>query len=114
MSNDGGFRSARTVPVAATVSWRLSPSGSERLPKTIYVRFGGTQTFQDDIILDRTRPKLLAATVSHARAAQANAAATTSRWVVRLKASDRTSGVGKVQFATRSPWRVVRNRPAAK
>lgn len=101
-SNDGGFRSARTLPLAATVSWRLKSSGSERLPKTIYVCFGATQTLQDDIVLDQTRPRLLVATVSRAKPARAEAA-TASRWLIKLKASDRTSGVGKVQFATRRP-----------
>ena len=56
LSNDGGFREARTLPVSSRIAWTLDSSGPERLPKTLYVRFGGTQTFQDDIILDQTNP----------------------------------------------------------
>jgi DNA-binding beta-propeller fold protein YncE len=88
VSNDGGFAGAVTRQVDPTIDWRLDSSGPERLPKTVYVRFdqSGSQTFQDDIILDQTAPTI-------ARAAFATA------HVVRLRASDGVSGVSAAQFA---------------
>lgn len=67
VSNDGGFEEFTEFGVRSTLSWTLSSSGVERLPKTVYVRFAGTdidssQTFTDDIILDQTQP-----TVTRAR-----------------------------------------------
>ncbi len=61
VSNDGGFEDSSEFGVTSTLSWTLSSSGMERLPKTVYVRFAGTdinpsQSFTDDIILDQTRP----------------------------------------------------------
>ena len=68
VSNDGGFKTAVNFPVAEKIPWKLDSSGPERLPKTIYVRFtAGTQvseTYQDDIILDQTPPKVLSASLS--------------------------------------------------
>jgi hypothetical protein len=109
VSNDGGFRNAREIDVDKSIPWELSESGSERLPKTVYVRFGSSsQTFTDDIILDQTKPTISSATVdaSGARlraAAVAEVAASHGRtYRVRVRAGDATSGVGKVQFAARS------------
>ncbi len=63
ISNDGGFSGATEISPATSVSWRIISSGSERLPKTVYVRFGGpgidgSQTYSDDIILDETPPEI--------------------------------------------------------
>jgi len=114
LANDGGFRAAKTVAVAGSVAWRLAESGPERLPKTVYLRFGGqAQTFTDDIILDQTKPTVTAATVSGSSAtvssaAVASASVTKSRnYRVRVRATDQTSGVAMVQFAS------DRRRPAA-
>jgi hypothetical protein len=109
VSNDGGFGAAKTFPVTKTIAWRLAESGQERLPKTVYLRFGNdSQTFTDDIILDQTKPVVSAATVGGTRAGTANVAsalATTASfrtYRVRIRAKDATSGVAKVQFAGRS------------
>jgi hypothetical protein len=99
VANDGGFRNAITFKPADTVDWKLDESGSERLPKTVYVRFGAsTQTFTDDIILDQTAPTVDAATLIHGATATATAARA-RRFRVRLAAHDRTSGVARVQLA---------------
>jgi 6-phosphogluconolactonase (cycloisomerase 2 family) len=109
IANDGGFKAAQTIPVAKSIRWKLDSSGPERLPKTIYVRFGASiQTFTDDIILDETKPTIGSARLdrpgaSGARAAVAQGAASKSRtYRVRISARDATSGVAKVQFAERS------------
>jgi hypothetical protein len=105
VSNDGGFRAAKTFAVSNTIRWHLAESGPERLPKTVYLRFGNdAQTFADDIILDQTMPTVSSATVDASRtatkAAVAQAAAAeTPTYRVRIRAKDATSGVAKVQFA---------------
>jgi PKD domain len=104
VSNDGGFGTARTVPVSNAVPWTLESSGPERLPKTVYLRFDrSTQTFQDDIILDETPPVVQSATVMpRGGVAATSARARPRRYRLRLKAKDKTSGVAKVQFAART------------
>lgn len=63
MSNDGGFNGAFGQAVEHTVPWTLDSSGPERLPKTVYVKYGRLEweqpanvTYTDDIILDQTAP----------------------------------------------------------
>jgi hypothetical protein len=119
VSNDGGFKLAQAFPVAETTPWKLDSSGPERLPKTIYVRFlGGLQTsetYQDDIILDETAPKVLAATLPPAGAARASAAAA-KRVKLKLRATDNVSGVSRVQVTAnrRKPGRFLRYRRTLK
>ncbi len=106
ISNDGGFVPAAQGPVVPTYNWRLDSSGPERLPKTIYVRFsGGTagpETYQDDIILDQTKPTIETGTATPASATSRRAAGTTRHvYRVRVTAKDKTSGVHRMQITHR-------------
>jgi hypothetical protein len=115
VSNDGGFKNGRLFPVAEQIAWTLDSSGPERLPKTIYVRFqSGSQTsetYQDDIILDQTPPKVLSASLSSGGSAARAAAA--RKVTLKLRAKDNVSGVGGVQVTRnkRKPGRVLRYKP---
>jgi sugar lactone lactonase YvrE len=70
VSNDGGFGASggtKTISLAATVPWTLENTGTDRLTKTVYVRYLGAGinlvTFTDSIILDETVPTISAATL---------------------------------------------------
>ena len=105
LSNDGGFAGATSFPVAETVPWTLDSTGPERLPKTIYARFGDESgdptTYQDDIILDETAPTIQSASASIGAPGTAGASAAVAKRLVRfkIKARDLTSGVDKIQVA---------------
>jgi hypothetical protein len=123
ISNDGGFGSSETFDLSegtADIQWTLVASRDERLPKTVYARFVqrfGTQssTNTDDIILDTTAPSMTgttatatapasgAVTVAGARAEAAK------RGGVRMtvRASDKNSGIGKVQVKTSASGRIT-------
>jgi hypothetical protein len=99
VSNDGGFGDAQRFPVATSVSWTLDSAASERLPKTVYVRFDdGTQTFTDDIILDTVAPLISRATLARSKSAATSARATARRYRVSLTARDDNSGLAKMQI----------------
>ncbi|MDQ6526166.1 hypothetical protein RB608_21285 [Nocardioides sp. LHD-245] len=111
IDNDGGFANFQSPELAATVPWTLVGSGDEKLPKTVYVRFvrvdpsfSGTtyseQTFTDDIVLDLTSPVVKAATSTSSRGPVAQRLAA-RRYKVRVRATDKVSGVAQVQFATK-------------
>ncbi|HEX6714934.1 MAG TPA: SBBP repeat-containing protein [Thermoleophilaceae bacterium] len=117
VSNDGGFLKPLTFGALKEIDWKLDSSGPERLPKTIYVRFFTgpfpSETFQDDVILDETPPKVTSAQVTPSgsaagavRAAQRRARA----WRLRVKATDSNSGVARIQATPnkRKPGRLVR------
>ena len=92
VSNDGGFKAARTFGLQADIPWLLDSSGPERLPKFVYVRFrrGATvsETYTDDIILDQRPPSVLKAVVRQGRKAP----------TLRVKARDRgPAGLKAVQ-----------------
>jgi len=115
ISNDGGFKPSGSPGVAETVPWTLDSAGSERIPKTVYVRFqggdSGRETYQDDIILDQTAP-VLSRAISDCCAAGASSVSARGHRAritrIRLRAHDRTSGVRFVQTA------VKKKRPAKK
>jgi hypothetical protein len=102
VSNDGGFGTAQAFPPIDAISWTLDSSGPERLPKTIYVRFeggdAGRETYTDDIILDETPPALAAVDLSGPAAGASAAKVRTHRYTLRIKASDKTSGVRMMQI----------------
>lgn len=106
VSNDGGFREAEEVPVATGIKWKLDSAGGERLPETVYVRFqggeSGRETYQDDIILDLVKPKVLTATIS------------AERTLLGISARDGISGVAAIQIAANSEnstgWRPFKRR----
>lgn len=93
VSNNGSFRDARTFPVAAAIPWTLAASRSERLPKTVYVRFGqSSQTFTDDIILDETAPVLRRVTMARVGSGAR----------LRIRVTERGSGISHLQAARRA------------
>jgi hypothetical protein len=102
VSNDGGFPGAEPRPVATLVPWRLDSGGAERLPKVVYVRYlgglAGNETYQDDIILDQTVPRILSATLGGGRRIKPNSGL--RRYTVRGRATDRTSGLGYLQLTS--------------
>jgi hypothetical protein len=121
LSNDGGFLNSADFPLAplGRYSWTLNSSGAERLPKTVYVRFMGAgmdqgETFSDDIILDQTSPVIVSATFAGnvGQTGQVAAAATVRARVLRVVASDQSSGVSDVQVAA-DPRRPAAWRPYA-
>jgi 6-phosphogluconolactonase (cycloisomerase 2 family) len=91
VANDGGFgdSSLFTWAYALRVPWTLASTGPDRLPKSVYARSvpanGPEVVYKDEIVLDETAP-----TVVSARA---------TVHVLRVKATDRLSGVAKVQIA---------------
>jgi len=100
VSNDGGFLAPATFPVATSVDWKLDSSGPERLPKTVYARFmlGPiiSETYTDDIILDEVPPVVQKAALVPGKPASA---AALRAYVIKAKAKDSNSGVGKLQVA---------------
>jgi hypothetical protein len=110
LSNDGGFNLAgetALVPVAPEIPWTLRSVGSERLPKTVYLRFpesaDPTSTFTDDIILDTTTP-----VIHSAKLLGSDKRKHPSSYRVRLRASEGISGISAAQFSdTRSGGEIV-------
>jgi hypothetical protein len=118
-SNDGGFGKAQTFTPKKETKWKLDSSGPERLPKTIYVRFltgsVASTSFQDDIILDETPPKVDTAEVDalsdDAASGEAIAAKRKLRkYKIKVKATDKLSGVSKVQVTAnkRKPGKALK------
>jgi hypothetical protein len=65
VSNDGGFRNAQRMPVAATIDWTLDSRGAERTERIVYVRFlrgsAVSETYTDNITLDDSPPVVVRA-----------------------------------------------------
>lgn len=105
ISNDGGFFPFSQRPVDRTISWRLNSSGPERLPKTIYVRFlggeSGPETYQDDIILDETAPKLKSVLIEGGGGEATASARRGAGLKLRIAAADKVSGVRRMQITAR-------------
>jgi hypothetical protein len=124
MSNDGGFMTALALDPSPRIRWRLGSSGSERLPKTVYVRFLSgpfvTDSYTDDIVLDETPPTITSASL-RASAPAANpvpAASAAATRLLRIRARDNASGVAGVQVAigaraSRARFRSYRGGPIA-
>ena len=112
LSNDGGFSNSKTFVLtdnSAEIPWTLVASKDERLPKVVYVKFlsrlGSPSTpYQDDIILDTTAPTMSGASASTTASSPSNvtAAAATGGVKMTVRASDKNSGIGKVQVKTSS------------
>ena len=106
VANDGGYKNATQVTddtfetvlntggTAVSVPWILQSSGAERLPKTVYVKDIGT----DDIILDETLPVIASAGFTGSAGAMVSANIRSYR--IKVRASDKTSGVALAQVAT--------------
>lgn len=111
VSNDGGFAPSKTrvleIENSDPLSWRLVVLGSERLPKTVYVRFHGpglgngwdTVTYTDDIVLDTVKPEIVSASLGSAGAAVLAAKGRT----LRVKARDNKSGIRSMQVSKGKP-----------
>jgi hypothetical protein len=98
VSNDGGFGSRKEFVLdGKPLRWALRAAGSERLPKTVYVRFHSpysgewTPAASDDIILDTVAPVITSAEAAQPRSK-------TRKVTVRLTAKDDRSGVVSTQF----------------
>ena len=102
--SDGGFTPTSNLPVDATIPWRLdSARGLSACRRRCYVRLlggeSGPETYQDDIILDETRPEILSATArrrgSQRRQGERRGLRSKTkkrRYRLRINARDKTSG----------------------
>ena len=106
VANDGGFLPSSTFAPASRIPWTLQTSGADRLPKTVYVRFGEAgPVYTDDIILDQVDPEITSARVT--TTSNNRLAGSPDRWenqrialgnrTLRVRASDEKSGVMRLQ-----------------
>lgn len=106
-SNDGGFGKSKNFDLKDSIPWKLQSSGPERLPKTVYMIFnGGGNRYTDDIILDETAPVIgsvseVGGSASSLFSRSVVPFARGKRVTLRVRASDRTSGVSKMQVGSR-------------
>lgn len=107
ISNDGGFAGATSRALVGNCSyaWTLALTGSARDTKVVYVRFtGGTrdgQQFSDDIVLDKTAPAFRTTKLVKKSA---------TKVTVKVTASDRQSGLKRMEFAARKSGKVTHAR----
>jgi alpha-tubulin suppressor-like RCC1 family protein len=117
LSNDGGFSDSKTFTLtdaSADIPWTLVASKDERLPKVVYVKFvtrlGSASTpYQDDIILDTTAPTMTGTTAAATAPSSGAVTVAAARGGVRMtvRASDKNSGIGKVQVKTSASGRIT-------
>jgi alpha-tubulin suppressor-like RCC1 family protein len=111
LSNDGGFKVSSRLPLSTLVSWKLQSSGSERLPKVIYVRYvlangSRSETYQDDIILDETDPTLGTVNAARVSGTTVNALSVFGAKIslkkpsvrMNVSASDANSGLDRIEI----------------
>ncbi len=120
IANDGGFGAtgnATTRPLRAELPWTLRSGGSDRVPRTIYVRFLGAGvdrlTFTDSIVVDTTTPAIQKAIAIKSRSSASASRAKLHTFRVRLHATEQISGISAAQLSTtRSGGKLVifRNR----
>jgi hypothetical protein len=120
IANDRGFGAtgnATTRPLRAELPWSLQSGGSDRLPRTIYVRFlgagGDPLTFTDSIVMDTTTPAIQKAVAIKSRRSASGSRAKLRTFRVRLHATEQISGISAAQLSTtRSGGKLVifRNR----
>ncbi|HYH59819.1 MAG TPA: NHL repeat-containing protein [Thermoleophilaceae bacterium] len=100
LSDDGSFKPHRGFPVGDRIRWALESSGPDRMPKTVYVRFGdvgGGVTYQDDIILDQAVP-----VVNGVEPVEDAGKSAKRTWQeIRIRARDRVSGIAEMQLTTK-------------
>jgi hypothetical protein len=127
ISNDGGFGAVgatTSVPLVASVPWKVAVAGSERLPRIVYVRMrGGTagrETYTDDIILDQRRPQVvgarLVAAAPRARRGRARGGASAKRRrsaTLTVIGRDDNSGVSRIEVAARRGARAIATKQLA-
>ncbi len=104
LSNDGGFKEsggAKSFDVNSKISWRLRAMSSGQLTRIVYARFIGNETQSDDIVLDKTAPVLSSAVASGASGSASARQAKKRKYSVRLRASQKRSGVSVAQFSSK-------------
>ncbi|MSW86687.1 MAG: hypothetical protein F2826_08250 [Actinobacteria bacterium] len=100
LSNDGGFSASKRKIVDLTkdiVPWTLETQSSEKLPKTVYIRFHDALTdiwtvaMTDDIILDTIPPTISSVSVDGSRAKKST---------LRISAKDNRTSVAQIMVAS--------------
>jgi hypothetical protein len=108
IANDRAMRNARRVALSPDerYRWTLRSAGPERRPRTVYVRSLGSRPatiVTDEVILDRTPPRVLSAAPLRA-----------APWRLRVIARDRAAGIAGLQLARSNfeqlPWAPARRR----
>jgi len=95
VSNTPGFSAPKGLELAPLLSWKLAGTSS-RKPKTVYVKFDDSgPVYSDRIVLDQTAPKIKSITVRMKRNSKLNSVR------VHVDATDRISGLAKMQVSTR-------------
>jgi hypothetical protein len=115
VSNDGGFRQQKAFDLETSLPWNLVSSGSERIPKTVYVKYvlsdgSRSSVFFDDIIVDTSQPVITQASARRVSSGSGSVKVSSlsqlresamGGWVrLAVVGSDSNSGIKKVQVKT--------------